>query len=102
MDILNYLNEHYPELSFHISSFQRDSIVINLKTIHKPIKGIQLFEDIIIEYIECPFHCDFNHVLNKTVPYDMMMYYVEEMEKIYQSKIIPRLRKIKIKKLYEA
>jgi hypothetical protein len=102
MDILKYLNEHYPELSFHISSFQRESILINLKTIHKPIKEERLFEETIIEYIECPVQFEFSHVQNKTMPYDMWEYYIEEMNRIYHYKIIPRLRKIKIKKLYEA
>jgi hypothetical protein len=95
MDILEYLNKHYPHFIFSISEINCDCIKICTKETYDA--GIEYFHDfpVKIYYIECPSEYEFWHVENKTVPYDMMEYYIKETERVLKLEI----RKLKIKEI---
>jgi hypothetical protein len=103
MDILAYLNKHYPHFVFSISSLCYESIKICTKETYD-LKAKYLdsgyFKNVPVKifYIGCPDDNPFWHVENKTVPYDMMQYYIEETERVLKLEI----RKLKIKELYES
>jgi hypothetical protein len=96
MDILAYLNKHYPHFNFSISVLITSSIKICTKETCD-LDG-SYFKNVPkkIYYIHCPENYLFFQVINKTVPPDMMNYYISETERILKYEI----RKLKIKKLY--
>jgi hypothetical protein len=97
MDILAYLNKHYPHFIFSISSIHFECVKICTK--EKYDLDNDRFKNVSVKifYIECPDENPFWHVENKTVPYDMMEYYIKETERILKFE----MRKLKIKELYE-